>query len=119
MAALLTDDAVEEHLDIFKAEGARQVTGMNKGLWRTYPDLRADNCRVLAAGDNFVVFRATVKGTQDGPLEIPGNVSYPPSGNKVTGEMLGFVELQGDKISRITAGYNAAHVFAQVQGQAK
>jgi ketosteroid isomerase-like protein len=118
MGTLLAEDVVEENLDVFTATGAEQVLAMHEALANTYPDVRSDDTEILASGPDYVVYRGIVRGTQTGALNVPGGPSFPPSGNKVAAHVLGFVQLRDDKISRITVGYNAGLIFAQIEGKA-
>jgi hypothetical protein len=119
LGTLLAEDAVEENLDVFTASGAQQCLAMHKALENTYLDVRTDDCEILASGPDYVVYRGIVRGTQTGALEVPGGPSFPPSSNKVAAHVLGFVQMRDDKISRVTVGYNAGLIFAQIEGKAQ
>jgi hypothetical protein len=117
MVQLLDPDVTEVQLDLIRSTGSGQVLGIMKALWSAYSGLTVTGVEILASGDTFVTYKGTISGTHTGTLMAPDGITYPPSGNKVQADVLGFVELRAEKISRLLLAYNVGLVFAQIRGE--
>lgn len=71
-------------------EGARQLIGM---MLTAFPDLHVTIEDMIAEGDK-VVFRMTMRGTQQGVLG-----SIPPTGKQVAVSTIDIVRIEGGKIA--------------------
>jgi len=119
MGQVLAADVTEDQLDLIKSTGSGPVIGVIKALWRAYSELRITNVEVLASGDTFVSYKATVSGTHTGSLTAPDGTTYAPSGNRVQADVLGFMEVRDERITRMILAYNSGQVFAQIRGEVK
>jgi predicted ester cyclase len=83
------------------------------GLHRAFPDLHFEMHDILAEGDN-VAFRATMTGTQQGPLNVGPARGIPATNRKVTVAHLYLVRMIDGKVTDLWHTWDTLGMLRQL-----
>jgi predicted ester cyclase len=99
---MLTEDAMASGGVLPQPMPAMEAFKIMNNLTAAFPDLKFEVQQVTVNGNQATV-KATVSGTQTGPLNmpIPGMPAIPPTGKKVSVQDAYVVTVQGDKVSHM------------------
>jgi steroid delta-isomerase-like uncharacterized protein len=87
----------------------------NQGWLTAFPDGKIEVINVAASGD-LVTVEFIGRGTQDGPLTVPGGTTMPPSRRRVELRLMDVYQFRGDKVVRGRTYYDAMTLMRQLVG---
>ena len=93
--------------------GREAIQAATEAMLKTFPDLSA-SLRSIVESANRAAVEATYRGTNDGPLAMPGG-ELPPTGREVTIELCEILEVGEDGlILRDRSYFDAARLLQQL-----
>ena len=94
--------------------GREAIQAATEAMLKTFPDLSATLRSIIESGNRAAV-EATYRGTNDGPLALPGG-ELPPTGREVTIELCELFEVGADGLILHDRAYMDVAGFMQQLG---
>jgi steroid delta-isomerase-like uncharacterized protein len=102
------DDGVEDIVPVGVFRGKQEIEGFARGLLGSSSDLEVTVNRVVA-DDSRAVVEWRFRGTFDGPFQ-----GIEPTGKKIDLRGMDILEIENDKIKRLTAYYDSTAFARQI-----